>query len=444
MRVQQDCCSPRRIQTGSNLRIDPSLRRAHSRGTDKEKKEPETQFSVIGKLEGAVSRVQVAQGGVKKLVNSLEQMRAFLEEGGMRITEGIDSVDVINNYLKEQLKQIEEISDDCSFKGLGLLNGESGVVGTTSHQDLKFVRGSARVISSGTPGYPVSIKQSPKATSLLGTEPVSSDLLKKESTIALIEGDQQIRYQLRKDENPESLIQNLQECLLNHGVDIRVTRTEDNRLLFVHNQLGRGPSFFGFSLNTRMVSAQPGEVKLSTPGRNIVGTIGREKAEGTGGFLIGSRGNRHTDGLILYYNGNISYPGEIVGYVQVKQNGIYIPLDATGENGELLSIPSCHPAAQAVGVSNASALASLGAIKTNTREQARDSLKLILWAIADLKQLQDELKWKEEGYINRTIELLQGSVRPLTAGNEIMDLSDDRAGEMADQLKDMLLPGVVA
>ncbi|PCI22435.1 MAG: hypothetical protein COB67_13410 [SAR324 cluster bacterium] len=437
--------SPLAQQTGGSRRLDPSLRESGGM-IPKVNPLPDNMgaISVIGKLESSVSRIQVAQKTLGDLAEILERMSEFMETKGLGNIQGIESFDVVNNYLRQELDHFQEVAYACNFQGQGVLNGEIGLIGKSSNKDLRFVRGSARVISSGTPGYPVTIYQEAKPGSLIGQLPLDREILKRETDIAFVEGNQQVHYRVRKDEDPESLIRNLQECLFNHGLDIRVTKTEDGRLYFIHNQLGRENNFYGISLNTKLISHTPGEPMQAKPGRDIKGTIGREQARGVGGFLIGNRGNPQTDGLILHYDGKIKFPGEIIGYIQVKQNGLFIPVDQTGEKTEVLSIPSLSPQYQAIGVSNASAFSNLDSIRADNREQSRDSLKLILWAIADLKQLREELCSEEDRFVNRTIELLQGSIRPLTASSEILEFSKDKAGEMADQLKSMLSPEIVA
>ncbi|MCP4294126.1 MAG: hypothetical protein GY786_00790 [Proteobacteria bacterium] len=431
---------------GENLRLDPSLRKLSEMesSTLGSVTGSEGHFAVIGKLESTVSKIQIVQKAIEKLMETLEEMRNFMEYKGIAMTKGIESSDVLKNFLKEQLAKIGSYVANSSFQGKGLLNGDCGVTGITTRQDLKFVKGSSRSISTGIPGYPVSIYQVASAASLVGHLPVNRETLRQETTIAIQEGKQQMRYRLKRDENPESLIHNLQDSLLNHGLDIKVTRTVDNKLCFVHNQLGSDVQFFGASGRTKIISDFPGELKKCQQGKDIVGTIGREQTSGTGGFLVGNRGNRNTDGLILYYDGKIKFPGEIIGYVKVMQNGLYVPLDLSENRMEVLSIPPLSPEHQSVGVSNGSAFGSLNAINVDTKEQSRDALKLILWAISDLKQLRQELQWKEDSYINRTIEFLKGSVRPLTAGEEIMDFSKVKACEMAGQLKSMLSSEVVA
>ena len=439
--------SPGKIKTGKIPKLDLSLHKKTEVESDNSDLLPGTtarNFAVIGKLESTVSRIQIAQNVIGKLVDILDGMHSFMENQSIAVTKGIKSPDVINNFLKEQLDKIDDYVANSTFQGVGLLNGESGVTGRTTRHDLRFIKGSSRTRSIDIPGSPVTIYQAASAASLTGHLPLNEKLLKRESAIIIKDGQLQMRYQIKKGETPESLIYNLQGSLLNYGLDIKVAKTADHKLCLIHNQLGSEVNFFATGTNTDVISDFPGLLKQSIPGKDIVGRIGTEQASGKGGFLIGNRGNQYSDGVVLYFDGKIKFPGEIIGYVQIQQNGICVPLDPGEEKEEILSIPPLSPRQQAVGVSNGSTFCDLGSINVGTREQGRDAIKLILWAISDLKRLRQELQRKEDSFVNRTIEFLKGSVRPLEAGEEIMGFSKDKAGEMAGQLRLMLSHEIVA
>ncbi len=428
-----------------NRRADSAL--GLSRGdpvTTKECISPmhQDRFSAIGRLESSVSVLQAASIGIDKTKGWLQEMKTFLEEEGYRSFRARIPVSVINNYLTDRLDHIKMTTKTTSFQGTALLNGKCGVKGDVTGDGLRFVRGSARTVSSGTPGYPLAVYQSPRPSTLMGPDPLTPQNLKRESIIALADETQEVRYRIKADEDPESLVANLQRCLIDHGFDVGVYRTRDNCLLFRHNQLGSACKFKGMSYHSCLVSDIPGKFMEAESGRDIVGTIGSEQAHGDGGFLVGSQGNRKTDGLIVYYEGMVEYPGQIVGYVSLEQNGITVPLDAEGNQLEMLSIPSIQPELLAAGVSNRSGFSSLASIRANTVEECRDALKLIMCSITYLEYLQEELKCKENSYVDRAVELLRSTMCSKTAGEEILYLSKEKAKSMVDQLKGMLNPPV--
>lgn len=418
----------------------PSIRGGILPGSRKESflSSTNARYEVIETLETVVTRLQVTEGEIGRIIELLRETKEFLEEKGTGFTQGIISSTVINNYIREQLTKIDAVIEEANFQGQKLLNGESGVQGTTSEKSLRFVRGSARVVSSVFPGYPVSVYQAPTPSTLIGAVSLTQELIQQESLIFLKEEKNELRYKIKEDETPDSLIQNLQKDITESGLNLRVERTEKEELCFIHNQLGSAGCFQGGSLQTKLISQEPGTSQVAEKGKDIIGTIGREQARGIGGFLVGNRGNPKTDGLILYFDGEISFSGQIVGYIHVKQNGYLVPVDQIGESVETLSIPSLKLEHQAVGVPNHSGFTALDTIHGNTTIQNKDALKMIIWALADLEHLLDELQSREDCYVKRTITILQGGARPLTAGEEIMGFSEDQAGEMADQLKSML------
>jgi hypothetical protein len=262
--------------------------------------------------------------------------------------------------------------------------------------------------------------------------------IRRESLIAIADDAHEVRYRIRGDENPETLVTNLQQYLVDHGFDISVYCTRDNHLFFRHNQLGSANNFKGMSYHSRLISDIPGRYNDAQKGVDIVGTIGGEQAHGDGGFLIGNKGNPKTDGLVVYYGGVMEYPGQIVGTIQVEQNGIRVPVDIEGKRVEILSIPSIRPDILATGVSNRSGFHHLGSIRANTVIECRDALKLIDWSIAYLEYLQEELKINENNFVDRAVELLRSTMSPKVAGEEIVYLSKEKAKGMVDELKSML------
>ncbi|MBU3916087.1 hypothetical protein KKA14_11180, partial [bacterium] len=318
--------------------------------------------------------------------------------------------------------------------------GDSGVRGEVTGDRLHFVRGSARVVSSESSGYPVAIYQPSKPAILEGLTQINRMTLAEESIIGLTDGSREVRYHIKDGENPETLVKNLQQSLIDHGMDISVFKTEDDHLFFRHNQLGSRTRFQGMSYYTRLVSQIPGQYRSAVPGIDIAGTIGSESAHGDGGFLIGDKGNENTDGLVVFYDGQVEFPGQIVGTVHIQQNGRIVPLDANESKIEILSIPALMPKLLAVGVSNQSGFMDLSAIRGNTEAECCDSLRMVLWSLTYLEFILDELKWKETIYVDLAVEMLRSTISPKSAGEDMLYLSKDKARDMVRELKTMLTP----
>ncbi len=404
---------------------------------------PSGRFRVIGELESSVTRLQIAKNGIGKIRDELKSLRAFLEKEVVFLPRSNIPESVINHFLKERLSKIKVVSDTVNFQRKALLNGNSGVKGTAVGKGLNFVRGSARVVSSSETGYPVAICRAPSSSMLLGREPLTSQTIRNERLIAISAESQKIHYRIKREEDGESLVANLQECISDHGLDIGVYKTCGNCLLLKHNQLGDGKTFQGMSQKTGLVSKFPGKYKPSTRGENVSGTIASEPAHGYGGFLIGKEGNSRTDGLVLHYSGSEANPKVPVGSVRVKQNGDIVRLDLTGSKAEMLSLPGLSPDLLSVGVGNRSGFINLNSIRVNSKEERHDTLKLIDYSESELDSLTAELKRKEEDYISLAISLLQSGMEPKTAEIDLFSYSKEKAGEMAHQLKTAITPTMV-
>lgn len=396
----------------------------------------EPKVTAVGKLEGAVSMLQVAKASVKKIRLTLEEMQEFLK----READGEKDVpsSVINKHLTERITQAERHAMAASFQGRALLNGRSGIIARVNGEGLRFVKGSARCKSSQVGGYPVSIEQEGKPASLVGSERINEALLSEESLIAVSEGEQEVRYKLQRGESLESLTFNLQQSLWMGGLDVSVFISRDQRLVLMHNQLGSKHSFKAKSLTTRMLSPAAGYYKDSEPGQDVLGKIAGEAAMGEGGFLTGNPGNPRTDGLTLHYEGKPQYLGEIIGYVEIEQRGIIVPLEVTQRRQEILSLPSLMPEVLGLGAGNRSGIKSLQEIKGASWQERVDSQKVIHKALTELEAFKKELGWKEDAYVHRAIELLKAGSSHVGRPEDLMSLSKDKATQMAGELKGML------
>lgn len=395
-------------------------------------------FSVIANLENRVTMIQIAKDNIEKIAAKLIELKKFLEQSDADASKMTVPPSVVNNYMTDRLAKIKEIAETARFQEQILLNGDCGVVGATSNGSLRFISGGEKVITSNQHGYPVTIFQDARPGTLLGNEVISEKALQKETLIALADGQHEMRYRVSDNEGPETIVENLQRSILKHGLNVRITKTRDNRLLFVHNQLGTNTELRGLSYKTKLLSSTPGIIKEATPGRDISGTIGLETAKGMGGFLMGHIGNRRTDGLLIYYDGTIKYPGEIVGYVRTIQQGVSVPVDLTGETMELLVIPPVFPENLAIGIGNSSGFNDLASIRGNTIQERQDALKLIQVSLEDLDTQLETIRWKEDKFVKRTINILQGTMIPKKAGEEILFDSTGEIHSMTEQLQEML------
>ena len=395
-------------------------------------------FETIGQLETGVSLIQATQKNVEKISFWLQEIGNFIHDINGSRTPATVPKSVINKYIGDRLALVEDLASNASFQGRKLLNGDCGIKAEVIGENLRFVRGSARVLSSQESGYAVAVYQAPKPSILTGHSQLMQNEIDREELIYLSDDIQEIKYKIKKDETAESLVKHLREFLLDQNLDIEVFRTGDNRLFFRHNQLGSKIRFRGMSYKTRIISSHPGQYEFSMPGVDIAGTIGSESAHGDGGFLVGDRNNKHTDGLVFFYDGAVDYPGQVVGHVHVKQNGITVPLEPSCKTVEMLSIPSIKPELLAVGLTTRSGFSDLASINTDNETEQKDALKMVLWSIVYLDYLSKELKQKENDYVNRTIQLLKGSMVNSSVREDEFYLSKEKAGAMVEQIKEML------
>ena len=398
-----------------------------------------SQNSVINELENNVSRLQTADNGIDQIFDVLKGLIDFLDDEVLFEPKSNIPSSVINHFIDEKLREANSFCSQTTFSGKSLLNGESGVIGRTVGKGLHFVRGSALVKSSGEAGYNVQVTKVPTASIMMGAEKLDKDILHRERYIIVKDQKREVCYELKPNESIQSLLNNLQNKLNANGLDISVFQSRNNYLILRHNEPGDHTQFTGISRNTALLSKIPGEPEVSQPGQNVAGYINREPAHGVGGYLIGATGNYHTDGLILFFNGSVRQVGETTGKVFVQQNGIQVPLSVDRTEMDLISLPNICPENMSVGVSNACGFMNLSMIRSNNDMERAESIKLIQYALDDLKDLQSELKRKENFYVELAITLLKNPVNSKDAGIGVVSCSHEKAGEMVEQIKSMLI-----
>lgn len=399
-------------------------------------------FQVINQVEQGVTMLQTARKGADKVHNWLKEMKEFLEDLQERTAHTLLPESVVQHYLEDRLDRIREVVRDVTFQNRQLLTGEFGVKTNVTGNRLQFVRGGPFVKSSGPRGYSVAIFGMASRSAIIGQERLTEESLRVEKMISLFEGTQVMHYKLKKGEDPDSFVKNLQDHIIANGLDLSVFRTTDDHLIIMHNQKGSFTKFAGISHKTRLISANPGVAFKSIPGEDIQGTISGETAIGYGNFLIGSQGNQQTEGLIVYYDGKLDFPGQVVGNIYVEQKGLAVQTRLDNSDREIITVPSLLPETQAIGVTNNSGLGNLSMVRGKTELQRLDSLRLINWALEDLNGLAEEWREKENYFVSKAVDLLKSSMKPEHPSDEKFQISTEKAKKMADDLKTMLISGV--
>lgn len=395
-------------------------------------------FQLVHQLENAVSVLQIAYLESKNIIHILIEIKQVLNNLEYKDSSPLFSESVIQNFLDHQFQKIENIAYSSSFNNRNVLNGDMGVQGKANGNNLYFVKGGNGTKSSNLYGYPVSIFQIAENSTLIGYEPLDFKNLQSEKMISLFEGKNTLHYKIKDEENPESFIQHLQECILENGLDLSVYCTNDEHLLIMHNQSGSNIHFSGVSYKSKILSKNPGEITHCIIGKDIKGNIVGEKTIGYGNFLIGAKGNKNTEDLTLYYNGSLKYPGEIIGNVEVFQNGIEVPLSLENKSKEIIQFPSLLPQKLSIGIINSSKFNNLAQIRIKNKIQQKDAIKLISASIHNIEQLQAGWKNQENFFVNTAIQFLKNSMNLKYPTNETLITSKEKADQMAEDLKSLL------
>lgn len=368
---------------------------------------PLTHDQVLKNLEQIVSLLQTAQIGLGQIDTLLQELTTALSVGWSQRQHHPAPPDEMRALVAKRMATIEEIARECRFHGRGLLDGQSGAVG--SGKGLVFVRGGPNTATSPPEGYEARITEFPTRAAIVGGVTLNEDWVWAEREIFLAEGDRYVRFAPKRNESVLAFLADLQDQVRAAGLDLEVGLTRQRRLAVRHTQYGSQFRFKGSSLTTPLLSRRPGKIEWSRKGKDIQGTLGGEPAFGIGRMLVGFLDNEKTSELAVVWKGDLAPPG--AGYrCQVLQNGILFQDGADPESPPLrISVPSFQPPHLGRWVDTRSGFASLAALRVDAWQEVLDGLYLLLAVQGEVIEWKDRLRAWIERYQNRALlSLRQG------------------------------------
>ncbi|MBU2509922.1 flagellin [bacterium] len=397
----------------------------------------------IRNSESTVSMVQTAEGALAEANNTLVAMRQLAIQSANEGSNDAVMLSANQASIRNMLTSIDRIAEFTQFGQKKLLDGSSGVSGLAIGDGLQYVSAMTETQSSGEKGYDVIVTGLATKASILGTAPLTKEMINGGEALYLTEGGKTATYVTKETDTVDAAILNFAAAAKKAGLNVTVRKSENNTIQIEHNLYGSEHSFSAASSTAGVISQTGGTFTTARNGTDLRGTINGEVTIGKGETMTGISGNKMTDGLTVSFhstNPNLAVPdtGVNVGKVKVIQNAMTFQI-GPGQ-GQTVNVAMQNVASNTLarGIENESGFQSLADIDVTSSQGSLDSMTLIDKSINDIIKVRAELG----AFQNHTLEINAANMRVakenmVAAESTIRDT--DMAAEMAEFTKNDLI-----
>lgn len=414
----------------------------------------------IENSESSISMTQTAEGALAEVNTTLVAMRQLALQSA---NEGSSNDAILATNQSSVASMIDSIDRAAKYTQFGqrkLLDGSNSVSGMTTGGGLTYVKASKETKSSGPEGYNVLITQYATKASLTGDEPLTEEMIEDGEWLFVTEGGKAAIYVTKPSDTVDVVITGFSSAAKEAGLDVSITKTEDDSIKIEHNRYGSGNFFAASSSTAGVLSEEANTLRKSANGVDLQGTINGEATIGRGSTITGIHGNANTDGLTVGYlpgrrsmfptgessalleerDRDMAYTAETaripdgglnVGRVKVAQNALTLQIGPLREQSVELAMESIAAGSLARTVENASGFRSLAEIDVTSAVKATDSLALIDAAIDQVTKMRADLGAFQNHTLATNVANLRVAKENMAAAeSNIRDT--DMAAEMAE------------
>jgi len=397
----------------------------------------------IRNSESTVSMVQTAEGALAEANNTLVAMRQLAVQSANEGSNDAVMLAANQTSIKNMIASIDRIAEFTQFGQKKLLDGSNGVSGLAIGDGLQFVGAMTETQSSGEEGYDVVVTEAATKAHLLGTTPMTQQIINQGEKLFVAEGGKTAQYVTRQSDTVDSAILNFAAAAKKAGLNVTISKSDNGAILIEHNQYGSDHTFSAASSTAGVLSEKGGIFQTAMKGKDLRGTINGEATIGKGETMTGISGNKKTDGLsVRYHASETAQPvpdgGLSVGKVNVTQNALTFQIGPGQGQKVRIALQNVSSGTLARGVDNKSGFESLSDLDVTTSQGAQDSMTLIDKAINDVIKVRAELG----AFQNNTLEINVANMQiakenMVAAESAIRDT--DMASEMAEFTKNDLI-----
>jgi flagellin len=367
------------------------------------------------------------------------------------------------------LTTISRISDQAQFGNRKLLDGSMETTGTTTGNNLEFVKATLETGDSRENGFDVKVTQLSTRSEVTGTETLSPEIIKGGETLTIIENGKLASYKTNRDDTSDTTIKNLQAECDKKGLNVDVSLNAGGQINVIHREYGSDYNFQVSSSTAGVLSKDAGDVEVAEAGLDIKGTINGESTTGKGQILTGVAGAKCVDGLqVKYYgdgkegllpslcevndleleegqepperltNEDLPEDGVSIGRVYVTQNGTKFHIGGNKYQTVGLSIRSCNPEYLAMDIANYSGFENLADVDLTTHQGAQDTLMIVDAAIDQVLENRGELGAFQKNTLESNLSNIRIANENLVSSESIIR-DTDMAKEMANFTRNQIM-----
>ena len=412
----------------------------------------------------AVSMVQTAEANMSEVNSLLRDIRQLTLHA---LNDGINDENMLaadQNEIENTLEAINGIANSAQFGSLKLLDGSTGISGTTVGEHLEFVGANMKTGDSRERGFDVRITEEATKSTVTGQAALTQEIIDKRETITVFEDNQKITFVTGPEDTAELVAQKLQSKLDKFGMEIESTIDDAGRLKLEHKKWGSKHFFHATSSTAGVLSEKAGEAQNCVRGKDIKGTLNGEAAVGEGQILSGVKGAKCVEGLSVRFHGRIKEEldpecqirldgveevpdpqlepigeqGISVGRVFVTQNSMKFQIGGNNRQTASLSVNNVNTDSLGKGIDNISGYDCLSDIDVTTFQGAQDALTLIDSALNRLMTSRGSLGSFQKNTLESNLSNIRIANENLTSTNSVIR-DTDMAKEMANYTRSQIL-----
>ncbi|MFH2131334.1 MAG: flagellin [bacterium] len=397
----------------------------------------------IRNSESTVSMVQTAEGALAEANNTLVAMRQLAVQSANEGSNDAVMLAANQTSIRNMVASIDRIAEFTQFGQKKLLDGSNGVSGLAIGDGLQYVGAMTETQSSGEEGYDVVVTGTATKAVLLGSTPLSQEMVSANEQLFVTEGGKTAQYVTKSTDTVDAAVLNFAAAAKKAGLNVTISKTDSGAIQIEHNQYGSEYTFSAASSTAGVLSEKGGVFQTAVRGKDLRGTINGEATISKGETMTGISGNKKTDGLSVRYhtedpNLAIGDGGLNVGKVNVTQNALTFQIGPGQGQKVRIALQNVSSGTLARGVENVSGFESLYNVDVTTSQGAQDSMTLIDKAINDVIKVRAELG----AFQNYTLEINVANMQiakenMVAAESNIRDT--DMAAEMAEFTKNDLI-----
>jgi len=386
--------------------------------------------------ENAVSMVQTAEANLNEVSTLLVGMRQLAihaaNEGGndQKMLEA-DQAELLN-----ALDSIDRISKSAQYGRKTLLDGSHSINGSASGPDLEFIKAGIKTQSSPQSGYQVTIDQESTQSQVAGAKPLTSQMIDAGELLTVQENGKTVQLTTKLGESYEKIQNRLNAGFEESGMKLDAF-FDKGKLTIIHRDYGSKAGFSVTSSTDGVLSTKGDTPMWVQNGRDVIGKIGGEVANGVGQTLTGAKGT-NVAGLEVRFTGVADPLKPEVGRVGISSNPFTFQVGGNRNQIVQVAIPDMNTTKLARNVNNETGYQSLRDLDLRNSAGAQDSLLLIDEAIDQVTTTRATMGAMQKNTLESNLSSLSVARENLINAESVLR-DTDMASEMSDLTRHQIM-----